>query len=180
MDAAAAADVRFRDAAPTATDAAALADIGTRTFVATFGHLYGAGDLAAFLAADHSPAAAARLLARPGVHVRFALHAGTVAGYAVVAPNALPHVPADVRAAELKRLYLLADLMGRGVADQLMDWAQGVARAAGHDAMTLSVFSANHRAKRFYARHGFTHLGDYLFMVGTHADLEHVWMKRLA
>jgi ribosomal protein S18 acetylase RimI-like enzyme len=179
MHAAAALAVTFRDAAPTPEDAAALAEIGARTFVDTFGHLYCADDLAAFLEGDHSPAAAAALLAKPGVRARFALLDGAVAGYAVVAPNALPHVPADVCAAELKRLYLLPALKGAGVADALMDWAEALAAATGHDAMTLSVFSDNHRAKRFYARRGFTHLGDYHFMVGAQADLEHVWMKRL-
>lgn len=180
MDAAAAPAVTYRDAAPTPGDAAALAAIGAATFVDTFGHLYRAQDLRAFLDGDHSPAAAAALLARPGVAARFALLEGTIAGYAVVAPNALPHVPAKLRAAELKRLYLLPALQGAGVADALMDWAEGVARAAGFEAMALSVFSDNHRAKRFYARRGFTHLGDYRFLVGAQADLEHVWMKPLA
>lgn len=180
MDAAAAFAVSYRDVSSTPDDAAALAAIGATTFLDTFGHLYRAEDLRAFLDGDHSPAAAAALLAKPGVHARFALLDGAVAGYAVVAPNALPHVPEGVRAAELKRLYLLPALKGAGVADALMDWAEGVARSTGHDAMTLSVFSENHRAKRFYTRRGFAHLGDYHFMVGAQADLEHVWIKRLA
>lgn len=180
MHAAAQPALTFRDALATEADARALAQIGAVTFVETFGHLYRREDLDAFLAADHSPAAAQALLGKPGVRARFVLLDGAVMGYAVIAPNALPHVPAGLRAAELKRLYLRPALQGQGVADALMDWAEAAARADGWEAMSLSVFSDNHRAKRFYARRGFAHLGDYHFMVGTQADREHVWLKRLA
>ncbi len=169
----------FRDAVPSAADAAVLAAIGARTFVETFGHLYRLDDLCAFLASDHSAPAAAALLARPGVRVRFAELGGQVMGYAVLAPNALPHVPEDLSVAELKRLYLRPALQGRGVADALMDWAEAMALADGRDAVSLSVFSENHRARRFYARRGYVHLGEYRFMVGQQADLEHVWMRQL-
>jgi ribosomal protein S18 acetylase RimI-like enzyme len=179
MDAASDPAVTFRDAVPGAADAAALAAIGARTFVETFGHLYPPEDLCAFICSDHAAPAAAALLARPDVHVRFAEVSGQVMGYAVLAPNGLPHVPADLNVAELKRLYLRPALQGRGVADALMDWAEAMARADGRDAISLSVFSENHRAKRFYARRGYMHLGNYLFMVGRQADLEHVWMRRL-
>ena len=40
----------YREAGP--RDAAALADVGGKTFIETFGHLYSAADLAAFTAAD--------------------------------------------------------------------------------------------------------------------------------
>jgi GNAT superfamily N-acetyltransferase len=169
--------VRYRDVTP--ADAAELARIGRDTFVETFGHLYSAADLSAFIESDHSEAACRVLLARPGVAARFAETGGALHGYAVIAPNALPFVPEDVPTLELKRLYLTAALRGQGAADLLMDWAESHARRAGAQAVSLSVFSENHRAKRFYARRGYTHLGDYHFMVGSQADEEHVWWRRL-
>lgn len=173
-------NIIFRDADPaSAADAATLAAIGERTFTETFGHLYRPEDLEAFVTAEHRPGPSAALLAAPHVAVRFAEAAGDAIGYAVIAPNNLPHLPADLAAHELKRLYLLAAFHGRGLADTLIGWAETRARGFGAQALTLSVFSENHRAMRFYARHGFAHLGDYRFMVGAQADLEHVWMKRL-
>ena len=50
-----------------------------------------------------------------------------------------------------------------------MDWVLGEARTRG-DELYLSVFSENHRARRFYERYGFEAVGRYDFMVGTHAD----------
>ena len=38
--------------------------------------------------------------------------------------------------------------------------------------------SANHRARRFYERYGFEEIGVYTFMVGDHADEDH--LMRLA
>lgn len=172
--------ITFRDADPAApADVAQLAAIGAQTFTETFGHLYSPADHAAFLANDHSPAAVAALLAKPHAAARLAFDGDDVAGYAVVAPNALPHVPDDLATLELKRLYLLKRWHGRGLADPLIAWAEDHARATGHAATSLSVFSDNARGKAFYRRHGYVHMGDYHFMVGAQADLEHVWCKRL-
>lgn len=167
--------IRYRDAA--VADAEAVASIGARTFVQTFGHLYGADDLAAFLRENHAIGPVAALLAAPHTSCRLVEDVEGCAGYALVAPSALPHVPADACALEVKRLYLLPHVQGRGIADALMRWCEERARAGGFTLLTLSVFSDNHRAMAFYRRHGFAHRGDYRFVVGGQADLEHVWAK---
>ena len=174
--------VTYRDACPNAADAARLARIGADTFVATFGHLYTATDLDAFLAENHSEAAAQAFLAKPGYATRFA-HAGGAddpAGYAMVCPADLPHLDAAMPALELKRLYLLPGHFGQGIADALMEWTAMVARERGMNLLALSVFSENHRALRFYQRHGFVYAGSYKFRVGTQLDEEFVYIKRLA
>jgi ribosomal protein S18 acetylase RimI-like enzyme len=61
----------------------------------------------------------------------------------------------------------------------LMDWALEPARAAGCDAVQLSVYSDNHAAQRFYARRGFAKIADIHFMVGTHRDEEFLFELRL-
>jgi len=174
--------VIYRDAAPTPADAARLARIGTETFVTTFGHLYSAADLGAFLAENHSEAAAHAFFAKPGYATRFAHAAGSddPVGYAMVCPADLPHLDPALPALELKRLYLLPGHFGQGVADALMDWTATVARERDMGVLALSVFSENHRALRFYQRHGFTSAGSYKFRVGTQLDEEFVYVKRLA
>ena len=76
-------------------------------------------------------------------------------------------------AGELYQLYLGEAAKGSGVADALMEWAYAKARALGGDTLYLSVFAENHRARRFYDRHGFVEVGPYEFMVGDHADDGH-------
>jgi GNAT superfamily N-acetyltransferase len=156
----------YRDA--TTQDAAALAKLGAESFTATFGHLYAPDDLALFLQ-NHTPAAWAAELANPAFAVRIAEAEGTPIGFAKLGPPQLPFTPTGTPA-ELRQLYVLAPWHGAGVAAALMEWVIATARSRGADELFLSVFTDNHRARRFYARYGFEAVGTYAFMVGTHAD----------
>lgn len=138
------------------------------SFIATFGHLYAPTDLAAFLA-DFTPAAWQAEFESPAFAFQVGQIADEIVGYCKLGPVALPHTEAG-GAIELRQLYLRADAHGSGLAQALMEWAIGEARLRGATRIYLSVFTDNHRARRFYARYGFQELGPYAFMVGTHAD----------
>ncbi len=165
-------DSTTRDA--TIADAAALATLGADSFVQTFGHLYTPADLTLFLA-NHTVASWSAELADPAFAVRVAEQDGAMIGYAKLGPPHLPFTPASA-AAELRQLYVLGPWHGAGVAAALMDWVVATARTRHADELFLSVFTDNHRARRFYARFGFEPVGTYAFMVGTHAD-EDIVMK---
>jgi GNAT superfamily N-acetyltransferase len=162
--------VHFRDAGP--ADAAALAELGRRTFTETFGHLYAPENLAAFLE-THNEADWAAQLADPAFAVRVAEVGTGLAAYAKLGPPSLPFEPRGA-SVELRQFYVLKPWHGGGVAAQLMDWAIAEARRRGAEDLYLSVFVDNHRARRFYARYGFEFVGLYAFMVGDHADEDHV------
>lgn len=158
--------VEYRNAGP--DDAALMSQLGARTFTETFGHLYSPENLAAFLL-NHSVDNWQRELSDPRFTVRLAEEDGEVAGFAKLGP---PSLPFEVQGptAELRQLYVLKPWHGSGVARVLMDWAIAEARARGAEQMFLSVFTDNHRARRFYASYGFEQVGTYAFMVGSHAD----------
>jgi GNAT superfamily N-acetyltransferase len=80
---------------------------------------------------------------------------------------------------ELRQLYVFKPWHGTGVAKQFMDWALSRAAARGASELWLSVFTENHRARRFYARYGFEEIRAYAFMVGTQADEDILCRKRL-
>ena len=158
----------------TIADAAALATLGADSFTQTFGHLYAPADLALFLD-NHTVAAWSAELGDPSFAVRIAEEAGAMIGYAKMGPPHLPFTPTSA-AAELRQLYVLKPWHGAGVAAALIEWVIATARSQGADELYLSVFTDNHRARRFYERHGFEAVGIYAFMVGTHAD-EDIVMK---
>ncbi|HEY0112211.1 MAG TPA: GNAT family N-acetyltransferase [Allosphingosinicella sp.] len=162
--------IRLRDAGP--EDAEILADLGRRTFVETFGHLYRPEDLAEFLN-NHVPEKWREELCDPAFSVRIAEDNGTPAAYAKVGPPTLPFEPRGP-STELRQFYLLKPWHGTGLAHDLMRWAIEEAKRRGADDLYLSVFVNNHRARRFYERYGFTFVGIYAFMVGNHADEDHV------
>jgi len=166
---------RFRDARP--EDAAALAELGRRTFTETFGHLYTPENLAAFLV-NHVEERWAEELASPEFSVRVAEAEDELVAYAKIGPPTLPFEPRGP-STELRQFYILKPWHGTGMAEELMEWAIAEARRRGAEDLYLSVFVDNHRARRFYDRYGFEFVGLYAFMVGTHADEDHVLRLRL-
>ena len=167
--------VEYRRA--TAADAEALADLGARTFTHTFGHLYEPDDLEIFLQ-NHSPENWGKDLNDPAFEIRVAESGGQLVGYVKLGP---PHLPFEPRgeAAELRQLYVVEEMKGQGVAQALMEWVIGRARDSRADYLYLSVFTENHRARRFYEKYGFEPEGTYAFMVGNHADEDIVMRLKL-
>ena len=167
--------ITYRDAKP--ADAAALDRIFDTVFCDTFGHLYRPEDLQAFLASFGIPEWEAQL-GDPAFAARIAEADGAPVGYAKLGPMKLP-LETDRPALLLDQLYLLKDHHGAGIAHQLMDWVFDEARRRGAEELYLSVFTENHRARRFYDRLGFEAAGRYDFMVGSHADEDIIMRKAL-
>jgi ribosomal protein S18 acetylase RimI-like enzyme len=70
-------------------------------------------------------------------------------------------------------------MKGQGIAKVLIEWVIDRARDRRADHLYLSVFTDNHRARRFYEKYGFEPEGTYAFMVGTHADEDIVMRLKL-
>lgn len=153
---------------PTADDAATLAAFFCRCFTDTFGHLYRAEDLAAFLATQTVERWRGEL-ADPGFSFCLVRAGAMPVAFAKLAPVALPVAPTGP-ALELRQFYLAAGQQGTGLAQRLMAWVIDAARTRDARELFLSVFTDNHRARRFYERIGFERVGTYAFMVGEQAD----------
>lgn len=161
----------------TVADAAALAGVARATFEETFGTLYSAADLAVFLE-RHTKSHWAHEIADPRFAVLVIEVGHAPVGYVKLGPPSLPFTP-EQGAIELRQFYLLAPWQGAGLGPRMMEWVLDEARARGCDAVYLSVFTDNHRARRFYAKYGFEDVGPYTFMVGNHEDEDIVMRKAL-
>ena len=160
-----------------AADASALADLGARTFAATFGHLYPAEDLAAFLQTTHAPEKVAAELAATGMAAWLAERDGAAIGYALAGPCGLPHQDVTPNCGELKRIYVLSEAQGEGLGAQLMDLALAWLDSAGRKPVWLGVWSENLAAQRLYVRNGFRKVGEYAFHVGASVDHEFIFRR---
>jgi ribosomal protein S18 acetylase RimI-like enzyme len=161
-------------------DAAALAALGERAFVAKFGHLYVTEDLEGFLAGAHASAPVAAEIANPHMRIQLATRDGALVGFCKLAMRCgWPEHARGANAVELKQLYLDPDLVGGGIGAALMDWAMSEARGFGADEMQLSVWSGNDGAQRFYARYGFAKVADIHFWVGSQCDEEFLYARLL-
>jgi ribosomal protein S18 acetylase RimI-like enzyme len=167
----------YRTAA--AADAAALAVFAADAFADTFGHLYPPADLDAFLSQTFAPAIQASEIAEPHTEHRLAWAGGLLVGYAKLGLEKLGFALPGRPALELHRLYVARTHQGGEVARVLMEWVLERARARGAHDLFLSVYTHNHRARRFYARYGFQNVAPYVFMVGSIADPDIVCRLRL-
>lgn len=159
--------IAYRTALP--ADGTELAEMAKRSFTETFGSLYPASDLAAFLERTFGADGLPSELDDPAFTVRLATEDDRIIGFAKLGPVAFPgDWPAN--AIELHQLYVLGGWLGEGVGPALLDWAIATARSAGHREMLLSVYIDNHRARRFYQRYGFEEVGRYQFRVGDTID----------
>jgi ribosomal protein S18 acetylase RimI-like enzyme len=159
--------IAYRDATP--ADGGELAEMAKRSFTETFGALYPASDLAAFLDRTFGADGLPSQLDDPAYRVRIATEDGRIIGFAKLGPVAFPgDWPPD--ATELHQLYVLGGWHGEGVGPALLDWAIATARAAGASELLLSVYVDNARARRFYERTGFEEVGRYQFPVGETID----------
>ena len=153
-----------RDAGP--ADAPALAAMGRRCFVETFGAFFPADDMALHLERKFGPDALAAEYLDPALRIRMVETDGELIAYLKLGPMDLP-VPHEAGALEVKQLYVLEAWQGAGVAAALMAWAADAARDAGAPALYLCVWEKGDRAIAFYRKHGFEIVGTAPFRLGT-------------
>ncbi len=161
-------------------EAEIVAAIGASTFRETFGHLYPADELAAFLAEVYDVERARADLADPAKAAWLVEADGKVVGHALVGPCALPHPEVTPACGELKRLYLLKPWQNGGTGRRLFAQAIDWLLADGPRDLWIGVWSENHGAQRFYERHGFVRAGEYGFQVGTTTDREFILRRPAA
>lgn len=164
----------------TLDDVIALSDIGKDTFVETFAHLYKAEDLSDYLNEAHSVNAYKDYLSNPDIACWVCIANEIVSGYLITGPNSLT-LPEETsilgpqRCGEVKRFYLKQSMQGTGAAQSLIALGLEWFTAQEYEIVTLSVYEDNHRAQAFYARYGFTKIGEHHFPVGRHLDTDYIF-----
>lgn len=162
----------------TPADGLAISRLATESFVAKFGPLYSAENLANHLAEHLSEAAVAAELANPDRLYRLAERDGALVGYCKLGLSCgFPEHARGQNVLELKQLYTDPNATGLGIGGALMDWAMAEFAARGADEVQISVYSENEGAHRFYQRYGFEKVADITFVVGDHVDPEYLFAQ---
>ena len=156
--------IRYRDAGP--ADAHALAAMGRRCFVETFGAHFPAEDMALHLERKFGADALATEYLDPALTIRIAEQDEAAVAYLKLGPMDLP-VPHEPGALQVMQVYVLAPWQGVGVAAALMDWAAETARTQGAPALYLCVWEKGDRAIAFYRKQGFETVAETPYRLGT-------------
>lgn len=171
----------------TVADAPRLSQLGATTFRETFEGENTPEDMARYVADAFTPDRQAAEITDPAGTVLLAEHRGRSAdadgaelvGYVHLVPGPAPAAVQGPAPLELKRLYVVRAWHGQRVAQALMDAALDAARARGAETLWLGVWERNPRAVAFYAKYGFTRVGEHTFVLGTDAQTDWVLARPL-
>jgi diamine N-acetyltransferase len=158
----------YRDA--NAADAAALAAFARETWIDTFGALFSAEDIAAYVTKCYGVAQQTAEITDAGLHHHLAFNGDELVGFCSTGRYELPADTGGERALELHRIYVSKALKGGGIAQALTDESIAWASAQGAGGLYLSVYHGNERAQAFYRKNGFERFGEHQFMVGGKAN----------
>jgi len=162
----------------TLDDAATLAELGAATFTETFGHLYPPDDLNNFLSTAHDLSNWRDTLMDSQRAAFIAECAdGAKAGFTLVGACKLPVMNREPMAGEVQQLYVLAKFRNLRLGTRLMEKGLAWLASQHRRPIYIGVWSENRGAQRFYARYGFSKVGEYGFPVGKTIDREFI-LKR--
>lgn len=171
-------DIRIR--VGVATDAAALAELASRTFRETFAADNRPADMAIHVSSAYGVAQQHRELIDPAITTLLAEERGELAGYAQLRAGTAPSCVSGEAPIELWRFYVAQVWHGRGVAQSLMRRVEERARQRGACTLWLGVWERNERAKAYYHKTGFVDVGSHVFTVGTDEQIDRILVRPLA
>lgn len=171
------ATVTIREA--TARDAAELAELGARTFRATYTGAMPTGALEEFVRVQFGTQQQAGELADPACRVLVAEHDRTMVGYVLLRACAPPIDAAAGATMQLARLYVDAEAQSRGVGADLFAQAVDIAEVSGHERLWLTVWEHNTRAAAVYRRWGFTDVGEIAFDLAGEVQRDRVLVRAI-
>jgi diamine N-acetyltransferase len=154
-----------------------LAKMAKQTFYDTFVDTCAAEDMVHFLQENYSEATLLQELNKINYHYFFAKVNNEPVGYLLFAED-YTHWSQTKRykALELKRIYILKEYQGKGVAQVLMDFYLNFATTNKYEVVWLGVWEHNEKAKAFYAKYGFVDSGyTHDFPIGNTPQTD-VWL----
>ncbi|MGE0352839.1 MAG: GNAT family N-acetyltransferase [Gemmatimonadales bacterium] len=168
----------IRPGAP--ADAAALAEFAARTFADAFGPDNAPENLALFLRNTYNPGRQGAELADPAVATLLVEAGRVLAGYAQVKEGRPPACVTGADPIELWRFYVDRPWHGKGLAQRLMDAVVMEARRRNAATLWLGVWEKNPRARRFYAKCGFSDIGSQTFFLGREPQTDRVMVRDIS
>ena len=162
-----------------ATDATALAELAARTFCETFAADNRPEDLALHIAQAYGTSQQLGELVDPDITTLLVEIDGQLAGYAQLRSGVPPPCVTGEKPIELWRFYIAQPWHGRGVAQALMRQVGSDAYRSGRRTLWLGVWERNERAKAFYNKNGFMDVGSHVFIVGTAAQTDRIFVRPL-
>jgi ribosomal protein S18 acetylase RimI-like enzyme len=157
-------------------DAVLIADISHQTFFETFAADNRKEDMDKFLNEQFTKG---KLMMEVGARENIFLLAyynEEVAGYVKLRDGRTPTALGNVDGLEIARIYVMTDMIGKGVGKQLMQSIINIAKEKSKDVLWLGVWEKNQRAIEFYTKWGFEKFAETDFLLGD--DVQRDWLMK--
>jgi ribosomal protein S18 acetylase RimI-like enzyme len=165
----------------TIADTAALAALSKKTFYDTFTGTCTDADMQQFLADYFNETQVAKELSNQNDYYFFAEINGVPVGYLrFMEDYSSFSFMKQWKALELKRIYVLKEFQGKGIAQQLMNVVFDFCKKENYQVLWLGVWEHNIRAQKFYEKNGFVNSGHtHDFPIGNTPQTDYWFWKFL-
>lgn len=163
-------------------DVTELAAVAAVTFPLACPSSADPADIAALISTALSERSFAGYLADPDRRVFIARQQGRIIGYTMLIRGVgddpdIARAVSPRPAVELSKMYVVGSRHRTGAAAALMRAGLDWAGQQGARVVWLGVNQGNHRAQRFYAKHGFEVAGNRTFLLGTSPQDDFVMVR---
>jgi ribosomal protein S18 acetylase RimI-like enzyme len=148
-----------------AEDLPTLAYIAGKTFMETYTDAEERENNLAYVQAMLNETKWREALENPHQTIFLLFEQARLVGFAHLDRETLPTALAGKQALQLKRLYLLQTVHGKGAGKLLMKHCKAFALQEGFDSLWLIVWEDNTKAVRFYEKQRFQRIGTHTFKV---------------
>jgi ribosomal protein S18 acetylase RimI-like enzyme len=168
---------KFNIRRATRVDAILIADMGARTFEASFGADNRLEDMEQYLSLSFSKTHIEAQLSDPSSIFFLAYEDSQAVGYFMLRVSKKPISVTGPKPVELVRLYIEEEIIGKGYGSALMNSCLEESKKNGHRTIWLGVWEKNLRAIRFYEKWGFTKVGTKEFVLGSDLQHDHIMAR---
>src|SRR5947209_7057046 len=151
----------------TKDDAVLVADLSRQTFYDTFAADNTKEDMDQFLNEQFTRGKLILEVGSPENIFLLAYLNNEVAGYVKLRDGKKPDVIKELAAIEIARLYVVKELIGKGIGKLLMQTCSDIARQKQKEVLWLGVWERNERAIAFYKKCRFEKFGECDFLLGS-------------
>jgi ribosomal protein S18 acetylase RimI-like enzyme len=154
--------------------------LAERTFKDAFCDVNTPEDIALHCRTSYSEHIQAKEIADPNMVNLLYEHGDRLAGFAQLRWGDAPGCVVADTPGEIRRLYVVSDCHGKGVARDLMNACIDEMRDRRSDVVWLGVWERNPRAIAFYKKFGFLEVGEHVFPVGSDPQRDIVMARPVA
>ncbi|WP_291291957.1 GNAT family N-acetyltransferase [Enterococcus sp.] len=162
----------------TPVDLATLRAISIETYQDTFAPFNTEANMRAYLDAAYQPEKLAKELNNPQ-SAFFFLNEEAVAGYLKLNWGTAQTETIAPEGLEIERIYIRSEYKRRGYGQQLLTYAEEVARSKQKTSLWLGVWEHNENALAFYHKMGFQRVGSHSFFMGDDEQTDYLMEKPL-